>query len=265
MNGTKGILQSKTIWSGILLLTAFVLSQFGYALTDEDQFTLLDQVLQGVTAISAFVGSIGVIYGRIVASKQVKPGGGAALALLMLVSLILAGGCSMSPTQRAAAITRTYTATVEATTAAADAGLLTIEDAEQFEAARAEASTELDAMWDAILAGQTITAQHIIKRAESVVDRLYQAQLKREKNHDTLRGDGADARPATRGAGDRPTDPGFAGHQRYLAGTDRIDLEGQGRGGRALAGSARAAEGEPRRGPGIAHRNAPGTHLTRIA
>ena len=67
MEGVKSILESKTIWGGLVALVAGVVGIWGYSISPEDQTSLVALV----TGIPSLVGGAFAIYGRIVASKQV--------------------------------------------------------------------------------------------------------------------------------------------------------------------------------------------------
>ena len=82
MNGFKGILQSKTVWGGIIVLASWGLATAGYVISESDQKTLVEIVAGiassegGVTAvIMAAVnatGALWAIYGRVTATKRIK-------------------------------------------------------------------------------------------------------------------------------------------------------------------------------------------------
>lgn len=65
MEGFKGYLQSRSIWSSIVALVAFGLNALGFqGITD--QAALTDALLQGVQV----AGTLGAIFFRAVAKKQ---------------------------------------------------------------------------------------------------------------------------------------------------------------------------------------------------
>lgn len=64
--------QSRTIWGGVLMLVALILSAgFGVELTAEDREGVIDNLLVAIEAISGVAGFIMVLYGRITATKSV--------------------------------------------------------------------------------------------------------------------------------------------------------------------------------------------------
>lgn len=67
MSDVKGFLQSKTIQAAILALGAGVAGLLGYSFSDADQA----QVIELAASIAGIVGSVGAIWGRIVASKKI--------------------------------------------------------------------------------------------------------------------------------------------------------------------------------------------------
>lgn len=69
MTDVKSFLQSKTIQAAFLALGAGIAGLVGYSVTEDDKA----QLLELATAIAGIVGSIGAIYGRIVASKKIGP------------------------------------------------------------------------------------------------------------------------------------------------------------------------------------------------
>jgi len=68
MQGTKNILESKTIWGGIVVILAAAIGLGHYTISPEDQARLTELLTNG----AAVLGGILAIYGRIVASKEVK-------------------------------------------------------------------------------------------------------------------------------------------------------------------------------------------------
>ena len=67
MSDVKGFFSSKTIQAAILALGAGIAGLVGYSVTEADQ----SQLIELATSIAGIVGSIGAIYGRIVASKKI--------------------------------------------------------------------------------------------------------------------------------------------------------------------------------------------------
>lgn len=80
---TKNMLASKTIWGGIFMALAFVLSRFfGVEVTTAETDPVADAVSQGFGAgewsamISVVVGFVMVVWGRFTAKKKVTVAGG---------------------------------------------------------------------------------------------------------------------------------------------------------------------------------------------
>lgn len=67
MDDIKSWLSSKTVWGGVIALTATVAQFFGFTLTGADQSSLSDAIIQ----IAQAGGAILAIYGRVVASKKI--------------------------------------------------------------------------------------------------------------------------------------------------------------------------------------------------
>ena len=68
MDGVKGLLASKTVWGGILVVFASILGFFGYELGGTEQQALIEHG----AAIAAGVGGIIAIWGRMMATKKIK-------------------------------------------------------------------------------------------------------------------------------------------------------------------------------------------------
>lgn len=64
----KSWFQSKTIWGGLIAVIVPLLTLAGFEITPEDQAAFGD----AVTAIVTAAGGILAIYGRVVASKEIK-------------------------------------------------------------------------------------------------------------------------------------------------------------------------------------------------
>ena len=67
MNNFKGVLSSKGVWGGLIVVLSALLGMFGYTIGLEDQQALTDAVSQ----IGAIVGGLLAIYGRITATKRI--------------------------------------------------------------------------------------------------------------------------------------------------------------------------------------------------
>ncbi|RVD58850.1 hypothetical protein EN866_19580 [Mesorhizobium sp. M2D.F.Ca.ET.223.01.1.1] len=67
MDDVKGILQSKTVWSLLVGLTATLLLKAGYTVGDADQAAIVNYILQGVEVVSYLAG----IVFRIKATKAI--------------------------------------------------------------------------------------------------------------------------------------------------------------------------------------------------
>ncbi|RWE44241.1 hypothetical protein [Mesorhizobium sp.] len=58
MNDVKGILQSKTIWSLLVGLSATLLLKSGYTIGDADQAVIVDSILKVVEVVSYLAGIV---------------------------------------------------------------------------------------------------------------------------------------------------------------------------------------------------------------
>ena len=67
MNNFKGVLSSKGVWGGVIVVLSALLGMFGYTIGLEDQQALTDAVSQ----IGAMVGGLLAIYGRVTATKRI--------------------------------------------------------------------------------------------------------------------------------------------------------------------------------------------------
>ena len=67
MNNFKGVLSSKGVWGGVIVVLSALLGMFGYKIGLEDQQALTDAVSQ----LGAMVGGLLAIYGRITATKRI--------------------------------------------------------------------------------------------------------------------------------------------------------------------------------------------------
>lgn len=67
MNNFKGMLSSKGVWGGIIVVLSALLGAFGYTIGLEDQQALVDAVSQ----LGAMIGGVLAIYGRITATKRI--------------------------------------------------------------------------------------------------------------------------------------------------------------------------------------------------
>lgn len=67
MDDVKSFLQSRTVWSGILVLASIVLQKYGYTFTDADQASLID----GISKAGETLGAFGTIYFRVKATKAI--------------------------------------------------------------------------------------------------------------------------------------------------------------------------------------------------
>jgi len=72
MNGAKKWYLSKTLWGGLMILVATILSYFGYSVEETEANTFIDALLSSVEAVANLVGIFLVFYGRIKATKVVK-------------------------------------------------------------------------------------------------------------------------------------------------------------------------------------------------
>jgi uncharacterized membrane protein len=69
---TKPWWTSKTIWGAIITVLAVVLGFFGVQVDAETQALLVDNAVAAATAITALVGVVLSIYGRIKADTKIK-------------------------------------------------------------------------------------------------------------------------------------------------------------------------------------------------
>ena len=67
MNNFKGVLASKGVWGGLIVVLSALLGMFGYQIGLEDQQALVDAVSQ----LGAMIGGVLAIYGRITATKRI--------------------------------------------------------------------------------------------------------------------------------------------------------------------------------------------------
>lgn len=67
MNNFKGMLSSKGVWGGLIVVLSALLGMFGYSIGLEDQQALVDAVSQ----LGAIIGGVLAIYGRITATKRI--------------------------------------------------------------------------------------------------------------------------------------------------------------------------------------------------
>jgi len=68
MQGSKGLLESKTIWGGVVTILAGALGLGHYTISSADQAGLVDLL----SSAASVVGGLVAIYGRIVASKPIE-------------------------------------------------------------------------------------------------------------------------------------------------------------------------------------------------
>ncbi len=72
MNNNKRPWQSKTMWGGVMMLVALVLSAgFGIEFTPDDQAAFTDKALSLAEAAFGFGGFAVVLYGRLTAGKSI--------------------------------------------------------------------------------------------------------------------------------------------------------------------------------------------------
>ena len=67
MNNFKGVLSSKGVWGGLIVVLSALLGMFGYSIGLEDQQAIVDAVSQ----LGAIIGGVLAIYGRITATKRI--------------------------------------------------------------------------------------------------------------------------------------------------------------------------------------------------
>ena len=68
MENYKGMLQSKTVWGGLLAVLAGVAGLLGYTVTATD----LSSIGDAITSVVSMVGGLIAIYGRIKATKKIS-------------------------------------------------------------------------------------------------------------------------------------------------------------------------------------------------
>jgi hypothetical protein len=67
MDGTKGLLASRTVWGGLIAIAAAVLGGFGYTLAPADQAQLVDWI----ATAAGIGGGVLAVVGRVRASKRI--------------------------------------------------------------------------------------------------------------------------------------------------------------------------------------------------
>jgi len=60
--------QSKAVWGGLIAVAAAIAGAFGYAVSPEDQSSLVDAIV----AIGGGVGGVLAVYGRVKAEAYIK-------------------------------------------------------------------------------------------------------------------------------------------------------------------------------------------------
>ena len=68
LTGSKGFLQSKTIWGGLIALGGAGLGLLGYTISPADQLAATN----ALSSIAAAAGGLFAIYGRVVATERVS-------------------------------------------------------------------------------------------------------------------------------------------------------------------------------------------------
>ncbi len=67
MDGMKSFLTSKTVWGGLLAVASALIGLFGYTMTAADTA----EAMGAVTSITAGIGGVIAVYGRVVATKRI--------------------------------------------------------------------------------------------------------------------------------------------------------------------------------------------------
>lgn len=67
---TKQWWKSKSVWGSIVMLLAIALGYFGIELGAEEQVALVDQIVAAIVAISALVGAVLSLIGRLKATTK---------------------------------------------------------------------------------------------------------------------------------------------------------------------------------------------------
>ena len=84
----KSIFASKTVWGGVVMLTAYALKFFGVELGTEEQTKI-------AMALTELAGLVVVIWGRISAKKDIKLPGKSTTAMLLAIVILAMPGCAL--------------------------------------------------------------------------------------------------------------------------------------------------------------------------
>ena len=71
LNSVKTALASKTVWGGIIAVSAGLLGMLGYTIDAAAQAEIASDAFNIYTAVVSVVGGVLAIYGRIKASKKI--------------------------------------------------------------------------------------------------------------------------------------------------------------------------------------------------
>ncbi len=112
------------------------------------------------------------------------PGPVGSIFLVGVMALSMTGCATQSQTQQYRNASNVYNAAVEVVTALGNAEVIDLDGLETFELIRVEVNNELDAMRDAIIAGDTFDFQFALRRFNAALSRLVQEQLRLEREAD---------------------------------------------------------------------------------
>jgi len=65
--GTKSLLTSRGVWGGLLAVVASIAGLFGYTVTPDQQFELLE----AAALVASGVGGVVAVWGRVSATKRI--------------------------------------------------------------------------------------------------------------------------------------------------------------------------------------------------
>lgn len=174
MEETKQWWQSKTMWAGIVTFVVGVLGATGLADMEGQQNVIVEKVMQIVTAL----GSLIILYGRVTAKSMiVKKPPGTTAGVLLLCSILIAGGCMWphNPKADLLASQKTFSATVDSLTTLNHAGKFTPEETDQLTVLIHEGQDYLIAWEDALKAGNE--QPDAIALFQAVLDKLLEYNL----------------------------------------------------------------------------------------
>lgn len=165
------------------------------------------------------------------------------LVCVLGAMVVLLGGCKgLSPTQKYQIAVTSYTTAVDTVTKLSRADLVTLDQLEEFNVGREEASALLDEAGDKLVKGETFNQWDLLN---SILERLTIAMLKLERGEpdDGDSGSSGDSSGGDGGLGwDREADPAGVGRwSRPYPGRTRHHPVAEGEGGRVVRAGARQA------------------------